>query len=443
MSSNTYSTTELKIEKQPTETSDSNQTTETLDKPKTPPKPKTPLFIIVIDFGGSSTKIMFVGTDGTIRFIAIEPEIVPVLKQSILDYSAGTLESEADIENSIWIEVDGQYWAVGKLAKTEFAAVVNLSESKYERALEKTLAAVWLVKEKLKIKKDKFAIALAALLPPGEYQDKEKYERYLRAALENYTTPTGNLSVSLSMFDCKPEGSGIYLLHRQMQGDALKSRVCAIVMLGYRNASILIANRGEVKTREAKTSALGFHKMIGMVQSKTAGLEEQKLIEAIVAAGDSMRIKDLTVLARSKDSKYRADEVNEIVTAVRESRPQYFQMLVNWIDSKLPSDVEEIVFCGGTADYLATDLGKHYGHLELSCHADVAIPDEIDTGGFGNRIADVLGVFLNFKSKVSLGKPKSQSKKQESTESTEESDVKKSVDGDKKAVDSLANKGDE
>jgi len=50
----------------------------------------------------------------------------------------------------------------------------------------------------------------------------------------------------------------------------LKERVCAIAMIGYRNASLLVAQRGDV--RPGKTSDLGFIRMVERVVARTSGL---------------------------------------------------------------------------------------------------------------------------------------------------------------------------
>ncbi len=52
------------------------------------------------------------------------------------------------------------------------------------------------------------------------------------------------MSVELLVFNCKPEGGGIYLMHSKKVGSVMKEQVCAIAMIGYRNASLNSCSNG-------------------------------------------------------------------------------------------------------------------------------------------------------------------------------------------------------
>ena len=367
---------------------------------KTTRRIKSPDALISLDYGGSATKSLYTRVDGRreTEFLGMEPYTAQVSQVSIENYQNSKLGC-ANPEDAAWVAVGDVYYAVGRLARTEFGADEALDELKYERAVEKTLAAIWVIQQRLKLDA-KFSIALAVVLPPSEYQDRDKFKRDLKDALANYLTPTARLSVTLDSFTCRQEGSGIYMCHRQAQGEALKKRVCALVMLGYRNASILVAERGEVKTSRVAISHLGFYQMIKMVHHQTSGLSTHRLAPAICAAGVAIKREALRPLLRSRRSRHIEEELAQIVTAIRESRLEYSKKLIDWIDSKLPVDVEELVFAGGTADYLAKELSQHYAHLRLSWNADTKVPEFIDTEGYGNRILDVLGVYLNAKKQL-------------------------------------------
>ncbi|MBD2772586.1 ParM/StbA family protein [Iningainema tapete] len=358
---------------------------------------KVALLTLALDFGGSATKIVYATSlDHKARLLCMEPEVAVLARESILEYEGGKLGS-SDPENVAWVAVGEQYRAVGYLAQSRFYANAGLSELKYERAIYKTLAAIWVIKEKLKLG-SRLGVAIAVLLPPGEYEDRERFEKMLRSSLAGYQTPTGRMSVSLKAFNCKPEGGGIYLVHRRKVGEVLKTRVCAIAMIGYRNASVLVSHRGVIG--EGKTSDLGFIRMLEKVMSKTSGLSPKRLTPAIVEAGDEVRPAALLRLPRSTTRELRAADVQQIVTAIKSARPEYAKILISWLDENLPLDVEEIVFCGGTADYLRKELNEHYDKVPLSWNADLVIPKALDTFDLGNRLADVYGMFLYFSNLV-------------------------------------------
>lgn len=358
---------------------------------------KVVLLTLALDFGGSATKIVYATSlDQKARLLCMEPEVAVLARESILEYEGGKLGS-SDPENVAWVAVGEQYRAVGYLAQSRFYANAGLSQLKYERAIYKTLAAIWVIKEKLKLS-SRLGVAIAVLLPPGEYEDRDRFEKMLRSSLAGYQTPTGRMSVSLKAFNCKPEGGGIYLVHRKKVGEVLKTRVCAIAMIGYRNASVLVSHRGVIG--EGKTSDLGFIRMLEKVMSKTSGLSPKRLTPAIVEAGDEVRSAALLRLPRSTTRELRAADVQQIVAAIKSARPEYAKILISWLDETLPLDVEEIVFCGGTADYLRKELNEHYDRIPLFWNAELVIPKTLDTFGLGNRLADVYGMFLYFSSLV-------------------------------------------
>lgn len=115
----------------------------------------------------------------------------------------------------------------------------------------------------------KFSVALACLLPAGEFKNRERFAAMLKASTANFLAPAGRISVSIELFDCRPEGSGIFLVHRLATLSSFKARVVGVVMVGYRNASVLGSHRGQLG--DAVTSDLGFVRMVKSVMSRTSG----------------------------------------------------------------------------------------------------------------------------------------------------------------------------
>ncbi|HAG81479.1 MAG TPA: hypothetical protein DCL61_09970, partial [Cyanobacteria bacterium UBA12227] len=260
----------------------------------TTPKNIPAQVVISLDFGGSDTKIIAeevpvenvrdVFSKSHSFSLAMSPEVSVVSAESLGDYSNSKIGNAAP-EYSAWVGNQDTYTAVGHLAKHRFHGNPGLGELKYERAIAKTLAAVWVVQQRLGLP-NKFNIALSALLPYGEYADKERFESLLTEALRYFETPTGRCRVKLVQFQCRPEGAGIYLVHSRMRGDSMLDKSMAVVMVGYRNASILSAQYGEVG--KGVTSDLGFIKMVEQVKDCTSGQNAERLTPAIVAAADEV-----------------------------------------------------------------------------------------------------------------------------------------------------------
>ncbi|MBE9128027.1 MULTISPECIES: ParM/StbA family protein [unclassified Coleofasciculus] len=354
-----------------------------------------PDLIIAIDFGGSATKIL-ASTSTDVYALCMEPEVIEVDKQLLDDYESTKL-GQADEKNRAWVGYDNLYYAVGYLAQYKFAGTPGLSELKYERAIPKALAAVWVAARHFSLGR-KFNVAIACVLPPGEYADAASVETLLREALASYETPTGQLALRLTHFNCKPEGGATYMMIAKNQRDELLQKVVAVIMVGYRNASILISNRGEVGS--FLSSDLGFIQLVSAVMQKTSGQTAELLTPSIFEAGEKLESKPLFRLIRSTNEQRQSEELEQIRKAVASSRKEYFLKLSNWMKEHLPREVDEVVLCGGTVDYLATEFKSHFQWTPIQWHGGVTVPTELDELGFGNRLVDVYCLFVYFRKSV-------------------------------------------
>jgi hypothetical protein len=142
--------------------------------------------ILALDFGGSSTKGIYCTLKQNIpTSLVMEPEVVKISLDSVTSETLGTTEPE----NAAWVNYMGETFAVGYLAKRKYYANEGLKELKYERAVAKTLASIWATSQKLQLG-TKFRLALVCLLPPGEFENKERLHKSFRKA------GTGNWRIS-------------------------------------------------------------------------------------------------------------------------------------------------------------------------------------------------------------------------------------------------------
>jgi hypothetical protein len=362
-----------------------------------------PDITLAIDFGGSLTKVIYASSDenwvvGQDQLLVMEPEVAAVDPSTISQLNQVQIIGAAKPENRAWIGLEQKYWAVGYLAKSKFGAHSGLKELKYERGLYKTLAAIWAIKEKLQLG-SRFRVAIAVLLPPGEYEDRFRFQEQLAAALRSYVTPTGSMKIAVEMFNCKPEGGGILLSCSAIDQDEFEDQVFAVVMLGFRNANVLVSERGVVSP--GKTSEHGFVRMIEKVQARTSGqLSTERLAAAIVEAGPDIQARPFIALAPGSTEQGRAEEIEQLITATRAARAEYSAMLLSWLDETLPREIDQVVFCGGTSDYLAPELIEHFRFSNYSFHAGIELPERFSRHRLGNRLADVYGVFDYLKGRV-------------------------------------------
>ena len=356
---------------------------------------RPPDVTIVLDFGGSATKGVYTDISLNEKLIYMEPEVISLPPTAIADYESTKL-GIATPADSAWVTVDEQCYVVGYLAQSRFNGNPGLSSLKYERAFPKTLAAVWVAAQELKLK-NKFSAALAILMPSSEYESGKQLHSLLVDGLSNFQTPTGKMSVSLTHFDCKPEGGGIYMIHRHRLGDAARQKTVAVVMVGYRNASVLLSERGQVNKRT--TSNLGFIKLVELVESRISGLPSTaQLARAISLAGEKVEKNYLLPLALSSVPETRDEEVQKLIDVVNASRIEYAMALCSWLREVLPRQIrlDEVVLCGGTAEYLRHELENHFAYTDINWNANICLPERLQNSEIGSRLCDAYGMYLYF-----------------------------------------------
>jgi hypothetical protein len=355
-----------------------------------------PDLLLAIDLGGSQTKaIACVPASSAFPvLLCMEPEIADISAASVQNYEKNK-SGEVDLENTCWVGIGDDYYAVGFLARHKYGGNSLLKQLKEESAIPKICGALWVLRQKLKIM-DKLTVALTVLLPPSEYQDRERLETKLRQAVRRFNTPTGDMRVKLVDFNAKPEGGGIYLYRRSILGAAIKNYNLAVVMLGYRNASVLVSTRGAVAP--GVSSTFGMSWMLDDFVRRCSGLvkEDPRLMAAIVAAGFECKPEALIKLSRRNSEEEREEEAQEISEALKLSRDQYFRALVRWLSQELPRDTDEIILCGGTAEYLKSELEAHYNNMSVIWNGDIDIPPELKIAGMGVRIVDVWALYQVF-----------------------------------------------
>ncbi|NJN11392.1 MAG: ParM/StbA family protein [Richelia sp. RM2_1_2] len=354
----------------------------------------SPLLILTLDFGGSATKGIYYTFDKkNPASLIMEPEVIKIPLESVASFSTEILGATSP-ENIAWVNINGETFAVGYLAQQKYYANAGLKELKYERAIAKTASAVWVVSQKLKLGYN-FQLALACLLPPGELENKQSLGEQLGTTLANYITPTGRMQVKLIEFKCLPEGAGIYLAYQKRVGEALKRKFFALAMIGYRNASVLISDRGVVAA-DGKTSDLGMIRLLERVVAKTSGQTPSLIAPAIVAAGSDLSPVPLLRLLRSTGNANKQQELQQIQKAVKLARSEYSAALTSWLNQVIPRQVDEILFCGGTADYMKKELNLHYRGKSCLWGVGANIPKQVDEFSLLSRLADVYSLFLYF-----------------------------------------------
>jgi hypothetical protein len=352
-------------------------------------RPIKPDVIIALDPGGSLTKIIYQPLQGVPQVLVMPPQVIATQRQAVALQSQWGDALLGPPESSAWVAFNQQVYAVGVLAQ-DLRASSGLRSLKWEKAVYKTLAALWVIQQRLKLKA-RFKVALTCVLPAGEFEDRGVFEAALRQALEEFETPTGMMQVTLQRFDCRPEAFGVAALYGQQQ--PLMSSL-AFIMLGYRNASLLLMRAGKMQV--GVTSELGFVRCLERVSRRCSGVgPDNHLASAITEARRERNAVPYLRLANYSDIAIKEQKARAMVQIVAEEKAAYAEMVLDWLDEVLPTeDRMTLVFCGGTTDEIRPYLDRYCPEYAHQYQVISQFPESFDAVGLGDRLADVYGIFL-------------------------------------------------
>lgn len=348
--------------------------------------------VMTIDMGGSKTKIVVqeLGSDLS-QVLLMESQLADIDKASLDNVPTQGLNSER-----AWVGFNDTYYAVGALARHRFGGLPQLHELKYELALPKICAAIWLARAEMSLP-PKFNLYLSVLLPGGEMSDKDILKSRCRSVIQSFDTPDGKMGIKLAACEVSSEGSGIYNFRKSVLGDKLYSLHQLYVMLGFRNASTFVVRGGVIEP--GQTSDFGMHWMLDLLAGRVSGLDKNNphTIETIVNAALSPEL--LRRLSRKRSQQDIDADFELISAALAVAKDEYVRALARWLKS-IPGLFDEIVFCGGTAEYLRPELENYYSTdtTEIVWHGGVSMPYEVESKTGCYRLADVWalhGVFFN------------------------------------------------
>lgn len=356
-----------------------------------------PHLFLGLDYGSSLTKGFYKSIENSrVHMISMEPEVVELPRTSVENYMRDRLGKIQPV-NSAWVGVGNEFRAVGFLAH-RFHGEAGLKELKYERAIYKTLAAIWVAHRNLAIEESTIKLSLCCVLPPSEYPDRNRFESKLRDALREFIVPTGLMKVELIDFMCRPEGTGIYLSYQLQHGRTILDETFSILMLGYRNASILSLRKGEFQP--SVSSDYGFVRVIEAISQRVSGLNFRTATAAIAQAGFPPDTTKLKILLRSRTQKGKQEDLAMLLSAIKNAREEYLQVLLRWLNSQLPEDTSSLVLGGGTAKYFHQELFEQTTGYKIIQNSFTNIPNLKLKKGCDERFEDISKLFNYFLANV-------------------------------------------
>jgi len=289
-----------------------------------------------------------------------------------------------------------------------FKVEPNITEPKYNKAVYQCLGIIGsVIQREGEIPS---SLNLATLLPFDEFQHKERFQEQVRSALEKFTFRGKEYSLKLDKFACLPESSGLYLRGRQGNRStklaSSKDITTAVVMMGYRNVSLMVMDKGTPKVKE--TTFQGFAQMIELIKERVPVVNEQALIRAMSKPNYKQRKKALNHIAVCNHQQIREKEVRDLLAAIEEAKDEYLTVVTNFLDSNLrPFVVDEFVIGGGTANYFKRELHRYINSwsAEISWTENIEVRLNLTFGqkiireSLEYRLCDVYGLLYYLLSK--------------------------------------------
>ncbi|WP_072207820.1 ParM/StbA family protein [Mastigocoleus testarum] len=360
--------------------------------------------LVSLDPGSSMTKVVYhvlseIPNEPEILFM--EPDLLEVSKESIELYESRKIGNPCP-ENEAWVKLGQEFYAVGFLAQKCFDARSNLEDLKYEKAILKVLAVVGAIAVKHNLSAQ-LNLSLALLLPYGEWEDRKKLEFGLADALSNFYFRGQHFKVILNVFQCKPEGGGLVLTRSKKLGVKFNSMNIAVLMLGYRDISSVVFEKG---VSSGSSDKYGLTWMLKNIKNSTSGQNLTNLVKPVHLSGSSPAPKHFKSLAKSKKEEFRVEEISRLVQITAQSRKEYWNKIRDWISVNISGYMDLIIIGGGTSKYFSKELKKYFSSTEISWAAELErdvilafdLPPRKDE--LALRFTDIYGLFLYLQNTV-------------------------------------------
>ncbi len=315
---------------------------------------------VSIDLGSSLTKAVWSLYDDRhrpdLQFLTIEPEVMQCSEKHLNTYRSKRINIYATEREDIWVKLDNSEtaFAVGYLAQN-LLVDINLKALKYESALYKILAVLGIIAQK---QKSQIGVNLLVMLPWSEWNDQTKLKEQLHTAVKSFWFRGKRIKLNLKNCRCLPEGSGVTL--KRYLGASQATKTVVTLVFGHRNTSCLVFGRGVLI--EGDTTNQGFHRLIEKILTLTSGQDRKQLTQIVYQLGDPLDRDNSLVylLCKSQNPSHQQREAIELVDAIQQAQIYYWELINQWLLTKIPAKVDEIVIAGGAAKYLYARLGHRF-----------------------------------------------------------------------------------
>lgn len=318
---------------------------------------------LAVDLGSTRPRAIYVDNRPesdrkTPGLLLMYPEVTKLPESSINAHEASKYGTTSP-ENDAWVSIAGSYYAVGSLAKRCFCAEHSLLQMKLDGAIAQILAIVGCIAHRLQIP-ERVSINLGVVVPWDEFKSAGILESLLRKSAADFTFRGKRYETVLEKFICQPEGGGLFARGRQpsIHGDPRHHNI-VVLMIGFRNASLLVFEKGVLNKHRSTTTELGMSQMITRIVKDTSGQTTESVLTALCSA-KSLNPIDLQCcyakIVPSLHQDIREAVASDLVDATRAAKDEYLAILETRILQTLTIHIDEFIINGGTARFFRKEL---------------------------------------------------------------------------------------
>ncbi|NJN61208.1 MAG: ParM/StbA family protein [Coleofasciculaceae cyanobacterium RL_1_1] len=363
----------------------------------------TSVIRVAFDPGSSLTKIIYSVDSSRPKLITMASETLKLDEESVGLSERDTVGILSGVNDAYlkYRKRDDRVYIVGQLAN-EFSATVDLSQSKYESAIPKFLAAIGAILNKEQCDGTDFEVIPLILLPYNEFASQDGFVQKLEGRGKRYYFRDRKICLSFPEIVVMPEGGG-YLLElksRYGAGWLEKRESVCVLMIGHRNASFLTFSHGRLNTKRSATSDWGFVRLVDRAIEHSSGQNRNRLTRDIYELGDDISANHPVVqsLTRTKELDNMRDEAAQLADAIQLARKEYWQLLRQWMSEIVPRRVDSLTIAGGGASYLHSELFQYFNWAEPNWHVidnGSSLLRDYPDSSLQHRVGDVYSGYLS------------------------------------------------
>ncbi len=372
--------------------------------------------ILSFDAGSSIVKVIYGWIDEKGKY---------VVKYMVMGSEHLTLESKSgkyisdlfatgNPEDNAWIrtEKDGEIVLLGRMAR-EYKAMSRLKPLKVEIMIPKLMAVIGAIAEKENLGNE-IVLDLGVLLPYGELESRQELIRSLSKSLKGFYFRDKKITVKLEGLNVIPEASGVASFSSIVDRNEFKKNNRAFLMLGHRNTSLLVFERGSFSPSQSATTNFGFYYFTDRFRQKLPGVQREDILKMIQIKGHVLYNweKGLHELEKTgiifDYSKIRGiNSKEEFNDAYQNSLEEYWRLISAWLDEVGLEEIQEMRCCGGAVPFVIGNLKKEFTSISIQdIRSEISLmwqtlgynkenyPKELIEQNLAERLVDVWAYFM-------------------------------------------------